>query len=193
MAIIAIVVGFVVPSIGSIMRGNDMTRGEQMLQEQLALARQTAIAKNRRVEVRFYNFDDPEVVGTDSLYRAFQTFVFDEKNTATPLGKILKLPGLLTINTNTTASTLMTLLDKAFDPAKDPKINIRGVGTAYTAKAFQFRPDGSTNLPSAAGPNWFLTLVSSSVIAQVSSATLPLNFATVQIDPIGGTVRTYRP
>jgi len=193
MAIIAIVVGFVVPSMGSIMRGNDMTRGEQIFQEQLALARQTAIAKNRRVEVRLYNFDDPEVVGTESLYRAFQTFIFDENNTAKPLGKIFKLPGILTINTNTTTSTLMALPAKMFDTAKDPQINIPGVGTAYTAKAFQFRPDGSTNLPSAAGSNWFFTLVSSSVIAQVNSATLPPNFATVQIDPIGGTVRSYRP
>lgn len=148
---------------------------------------------NRRVEVRLYNFDDPDVVGTDSQYRALQTFIFAEDNTATPLGKILKLPGTLAINTDTTVSTVMTLSNKVFDPAKDPQIKLPGVGTTYTARAFQFRPDGSTSLSSAAGSNWFFTLVSSNVATQVSPATLPPNFATIQIDSIGGTVRSYRP
>jgi len=193
LAIIAVVIAFVVPSMSGILRGNDMTRGEQMFQQQLALARQTAVANNRRVEVRLYEFDDPDVVGTDRLYRALQTFILAEDNTAKPLGNVQKLPNTVAINTTTTASTLMNLPDKTFDATKDPQIKLPGVGTTYTAKAFQFRPDGSTNLSSATVADWFITLVSTNPITQVNSTTLPPNFATIQIDRIGGTVRSYRP
>ncbi|MCX6960984.1 MAG: Verru_Chthon cassette protein D, partial [Verrucomicrobia bacterium] len=163
-------------------------RAEQMVQQQLASARQTAIARNRRVEVRFYKFDNPDDIGTTQTFCALQSFLIDDLNAATPIGRLTKLPATVLINESAANSSLFTVSDKTWTAGTDPQITLPGVST-YTAKAFQFRPDGSTSLSSAS--NWFLTLHAATAGATASS--LPPNFATIQIDPVSGAVRTYRP
>ena len=188
-AIIGVMSALVVPAMSSVLRGNEMNRAEQMVQQQLASARQTAIARNRRVEVRLYKFDNPDDIGTTQTFCALQSFLIDDTGAATPIGRLTKLPATVLINENTANSTLLTLSDKTSWPAPDPKISLPAVGTTYTAKAFQFRPDGSTSLSSA--DKWFLTLHAAT--AGATASTLPANFATIQIDPVSGAVRTYRP
>lgn len=188
-AIIGVMSALVVPAMSSVLRGNEMNRAEQMVQQQLASARQTAIARNRRVEVRLYKFDNPDDIGTTQTFCALQSFLIDDTGAATPIARLTKLPATVLINENTANSTLLTLSDKTSWPATDPKISLPAVGTTYTAKAFQFRPDGSTSLSSA--DKWFLTLHAAT--AGATASTLPANFATIQIDPVSGSVRTYRP
>ena len=190
-AIIGVMSALVVPAMSSVLRGNEMNRAEQMVQQQLASARQTAIARNRRVEVRFYNFDNPDDIGTNQTFCALQSFLIDDTGAATPIGRLTKLPATVLMNETAANSTLLQGSDKTWTPSTglDPKISLPGVGTNYTAKAFQSRPDGSTSLSSAS--NWFLTLHTATVGANASS--LPPNFATIQIDPVSGSVRTYRP
>jgi uncharacterized protein (TIGR02596 family) len=189
-AIIGVMSALVVPAMSSVLRGNEMNRAEQMVQQQLASARQTAIARNRRVEVRLYKFDNPDDIGTNQTFCALQSFLIDDTGAATPIGRLTKLPATVLINENTANSTLLTLSDKTWTPptGPDPQITLPGVST-YTAKAFQFRPDGSTSLSSA--DKWFLTLHAAT--AGATASTLPANFATIQIDPVSGSVRTYRP
>jgi uncharacterized protein (TIGR02596 family) len=188
-AIIGVMSALVVPAMSSVLRGNEMNRAEQMVQQQLAAARQTAIARNRRVEVRFYKFDNPDDIGINQTFCALQSFLIDDTGAATPIGRLTKLPATVLMNETLASSTLLTLSDKTSWPATDPKITLPSVGTTYTAKAFQFRPDGSTSLSSAS--NWFLTLHAAT--AGATASPLPPNFATIQIDPVSGSVRTYRP
>ena len=65
MAVIAIVAGFAVPAVTTMLKGSQLTQGSQMVVDQIALARQTALSRNRSVEVRFYKFADPEIPGED--------------------------------------------------------------------------------------------------------------------------------
>jgi uncharacterized protein (TIGR02596 family) len=188
-AIIAIMSALAMPAMSSILRGNEMNRAEQMVQQQLAAARQTAVARNRRVEVRFYKFDNPDDIGSTQTFCALQSFLIDENNAATPLGRLTKLPASVLMNEAAANSTLLTLGDKSWAPPADPQIALPGVGTTYTAKTFQFRPDGSTSLVPA--DKWFVTLHPATAGATASS--LPPNFATIQIDPVSGAVRSYRP
>jgi uncharacterized protein (TIGR02596 family) len=189
-AIIGIMSTLVVPAMSSLLRANEMNRAEQMVQQQLASARQNAIARNCRVEVRLYKFDNPDDVGTAQAFCALQSFLISDNGAATPLGRLTKLPATVLINENPANSTLLTLSNKTWTPptGTDPQITLPGVST-YTAKAFQFRPDGSTSLSSA--DKWFLTLHAAT--AGANASTLPPNFTTIQVDPVSGAVRTYRP
>ena len=188
-AIIGVMSALVVPAMSSVLRGNEMNRAEQMVQQQLASARQTAIARNRRVEVRFYKFDNPDDIGTTQTFCGLQSFLIDDTGAATPIGRLTKLPATVLMNESAANSSLPDLPNKSSWSATDPQISLPGIGTTYTAKAFQFRPDGSTSLSSA--KKWFLTLHAATAGATASS--LPPNFATIQIDPVSGAVRTYRP
>ena len=79
------------------------------------------------------------------------------------------------------------------------KIN-RAVGRVarnYEWMGFRFLPDGSTDLPPTAmisgtttGDTWYLTLVGSN---DLSKDIKTINFYTVQIDPVSGTLKSYRP
>ena len=188
-AIIGVMSALVVPAMSSVLRGNEMNRAEQMVQQQLASARQTAIARNRRVEVRFYKFDNPDEIGTTQTFCGLQSFLIDDTGAATPIGRLTKLPATVLMNETPANSTLLQVPNKTWTAGTDPQITLPGVGTSYTAKAFQFRPDGSTSLSPAS--NSFLTLHAATAGATASS--LPPNFATIQIDPVSGAVRTYRP
>ena len=189
-ALIALLTTLAVPAVGSMSRSNEITRGQQLIERQLVTARQTAVARNRRVEVRFYKFTDTGAMGSAPTFRAVQAFLIDEKNKATPVGRMAKLPDSVVLNEVVANSSLLGLADKAnWDASNDPQVSLPGVGTSYTAKAFQFRPDGSTSL--AAMNMWFVSI--HSAVNGATSAKPPVNFVTVQVDPVSGSVRSYRP
>lgn len=189
-ALLAILAVFAVPATANIMRGSEINRGDQALVQQLAIARQRAIARNRRVEVRFYKFINPDAVGSAPAFCAMQSFLIDENNKTTPNGRITKLPASVLINEVAANSSLLSVADKVnWDATTDPQISLPGAGTSYTAKAFQFRPDGSTSLDPT--QIWYVTLHSAQ--AGATAATPPSNFATIQVDPVSGATRSYRP
>ncbi|MFN6016393.1 MAG: Verru_Chthon cassette protein D, partial [Verrucomicrobiota bacterium] len=208
-AMIALLATFAAPSIDSMLGANDINRSQQAVQESLAFARQTAIARNRRVEVRFYKLEHHESIRlAGKEYRTFcamQAFLIDESNKVTPVGRITRLPRSVLMNEAAANSTLIANLPKkedwTADSGPDPQIPLGSNGKNYDAKAFQFRPDGSTNL-SPTG-NWFVTIhATRSGLAEThrddrvggTNATRPpLNFVTLQIDPVSGSVRSYRP
>jgi uncharacterized protein (TIGR02596 family) len=210
-AMIALLATFAVPSIDSMLGANDINRSQQAVQDSLAFARQTAIARNRRVEVRFYKLDHPESIRLDGkeykTFCAMQAFLIDESNKVTPVGRITRLPRAVLMNEAEANSTLIgKLSDKTnwtVDTGPDPQIPLGSNGKNYTAKAFQFRPDGSTNLD--ATQNWFLTIHATRSnlvenptfrddrVGGIEATTPPKNFVTLQIDPVSGAVRAYRP
>ena len=71
----------------------------------------------------------------------------------------------------------------------------RGIGLNYDYVAFRFLPDGSTNLPgkSATDANgaWFVTL--QNINDKPVGTTPPNNFYTLQVDPVSGTLKQFRP
>lgn len=187
-AIIIAIASLVVPGTTSALNNNNLSRAAQILLQQLASARQTAVAKNRRVEVRFYRFDDPDLPGADQYFRAVQSFLIADDNTAKPLGKIERLPGSIALLNSVEASPLLDVPDKAYGPGDVP-VKIPRV-SGYATKAFQFRPDGSTNLELGKA---FLSAASVRSPADASATQLSGNYIVVQVDRLGGGVRLYRP
>ncbi|XHR27111.1 MAG: Verru_Chthon cassette protein D [Chthoniobacteraceae bacterium] len=192
--IIGLLAAMAMPSSQSLLRGWRLTMGTRAVVDKLNLARQTALTKNHTVEVRFYQYGDAAQGEEPSLpqggkYRAVGLFEINPKTGAyTSVGKLEHLPLSVIMDRNPQLSSLFNFSSpKAGSSAWGA---IPRVGTAYNFIAFQFFPDGSTNLyPS--NSLWFLCFHGSSYGDFLAS--LPPNYYTVQIDPYNGHVKTYRP
>ncbi|MES2572500.1 MAG: Verru_Chthon cassette protein D [Verrucomicrobiota bacterium] len=211
--IIAVVVGFTVPAATTLIRGTQMTQGSQLLTDHVSLARQIALTKNRAVEFRFYKFADPETPGEDKAkpstgrFRAFQAFEVLESGAFIPVDKVQRLPSTVIINESTELSSLIgasgvlsALTEKGQD-ASLPELP-RDVGLNYEFVRFRFQPDGSTNLSlslkGAAAGKWFVTLHSIDydpikTTEPKDGASRQINFFTLQVDPVSGATKSYRP
>jgi uncharacterized protein (TIGR02596 family) len=210
--IIAVVVGMTIPAATTMIRGSQLTQGAQMLTDQMALARQTALSKNRSIEVSFYKFGDPETPGEDrnnpetGCFRAFQCFEVLESGAAIPVNKVQRLPSTVVINETKELSTIIG--DSRQNPiAPDntaPELP-RDVARKYLYSSFRFEADGSTNLSitrptgdtNAKSMRWFITLHAMDLGGRITEPKdgtgKQINFFTLQIDPISGTATTYRP
>src|SRR5437867_461870 len=79
-AIIIVIAGFAIPSVGPMLKGSSLSYSGQGVSDQLGLARQRALTKNRTVEIRFYRYGDPDVPGeqvsspASGKFRAMQAF-----------------------------------------------------------------------------------------------------------------------
>ena len=215
-SVIAIIAGFAVPAVTTMIRGSQLTQGSQMVADQIALARQIALSRNRSVEVRFYKFGGGETPGEDvtkpesGFFRSMQVFEILDNGALLPAGPVNRLP----INVIMNEGLLSTVLDederpRVKDPNTfDPEMPDTEVGRKYHYVAFRFLADGSTDLsPSGttsgkqsrpSGDSWYITLHGTNVKktgveTDGTTSTLPANYFTLQIDPITGSTRAYRP
>jgi len=187
MAIIAIVAAIVVPVAGNVSRGVKLSHATQTVGDELAAARQSAIGRNRAIELRIYQYSDPEIPGSASCFRALQMFEIINAYSFSALDKVQALPTATIIDSGATLSSLL-------DPSKVTISNgvdaLPRVGTNYKYVAFRFRPDGSTNLSPTAG-SWFLTVHEENKGDALAQP--PPNFNTLEVDPVNGSVRLFRP
>jgi uncharacterized protein (TIGR02596 family) len=203
--IIALMATLVIPASVTMLKGTDLTQGSNKFVDELDLARQTALSQNREVEVRLYQYADPnmpgESVGTTSSwkFRAIQLFEVADSGSSTPVDKAATLPASVIVdkgasaNQNTTLSSITSLAQSS--PTiptlyQAPQtFNTPRAGVNYNYVSFHFESDGSTDLPPTS--SWFITLHNINVGDELSSP--PQNFFTIQIDPTDGHVRTYNP
>ena len=214
MAIISVLIALVVPAASTMVRGSQLSQAVELMDSQLDLARQTALSRNHSVEVRFYQYADPSVQGEQQgspatgKYRALQLFDVSPSGTPLVLNKVQRLPLSVIIDSGSQLSSLIgATSNTAVAPAKNSgaalNVTIPTSGLQYNAVSFRFLPDGSTNLPSslsgsaggsgasAQSARWYLTL--HNAVDGDARATPPSNFATLQLDPANGHIRTYRP
>lgn len=200
-AIIAIIAAFTVPAASTILRGSKLTQASQIVTDQISLARQTALTRNRSMEVRFIRFGDPETPGESASdpstghFRAMQVFEVLESGVAVPLDKPQLLPQSVIMNPSAELSSLIGGSSQKTTKAtnSDPELP-RGIARNYEYVAFRFLEDGSTNLSptgGAAAGKWFVTLHNAN--EKVSGSTPPANFFTLQIDPVSGATKLFRP
>jgi uncharacterized protein (TIGR02596 family) len=215
MAVIAIVIAFAVPAATQIMRGSQLTQGSQQLSDQIGYARQIALSRNRTIEVRFYRFSDPETPGEDvtqpslGKWRAIQCFEQLENGAMLPIGPMHRMPRMVIMD----GDKYSTLLNKELrgepklasldntTPELPVEVGQRKVGRNYEYISFRFLPDGSTDLPPRASRShtandtgiadtWHLTLVG---LTDENREISNVNYFTLQIDPISGASKSFRP
>ncbi len=183
-ALFVVLAVMVVPGTGDMLRSQDISAAGRIVEQSLNNARILAVTKNRRVEVRFYKSN------STSRIIGLQLFEFDESGTTPlPATAMRWLPKSATINENLANSTLWANLPVKSFSTLDPKIPLPEIGTDYEARAVQFLPNGGINLDPT--QRWFLTVHETR--SNPSSSSLPANFYCVQVEPVLGTTRVYRP
>jgi len=203
--IIGIVAAFAVPAASTILKGSQMTQASQIVVDQISLARQQALARNRAAEVRFIRYTDPEVPGDkgpdgkDGAFRAIQVFEVLENGVAVPLDKPQLLPQSVVMNAGKELSSLLGDTSTTGWPKEVNKSKVKSDKTApklprkiedeYEYVAFRFMPDGSTNLKPT--DKWFVTI--HNMNDKPTGTNPPNNFFTLQIDPVSGASKGYRP
>lgn len=190
-AILALAMALIVPAIEPLFRSSGLSQAADQVTSTLSLARQTAIVRNRPVEVRLYRYADAGEQ-PPGRFHGLQAFVIESNpdiKIATALGRKQTLPATVCISAAEELSSLMNPSLASQVSGNDLMQRIPTIDLNYTAVCFRFLPDGSTNLPSTSKA--FLTLVSSAV--PDTSTTPPPNFATLLIQPSNGKVKLLRP
>lgn len=183
-AIITILAVLALPAFNSINSGRFLEQAGQKIFDQIALARQIALSKNRSVEVWLLKI--PTEPTGNPAYSAIQLMEVSDDGSDKPLGKAVKLPQSMVISEESQlsslfSSTAMGTLDKASLP------NLSSLGKPEEVRFFRFKPNGQTDL-SNMSEKYYLTVQNQRDVGKT-----PANFATIQIDPMSGRVRILRP
>jgi len=182
-AIIGIIAAFTVPAATRILSGSQLGQATSLVVGQLKYARQEALSQNKTIEVRFYKYIDPAAPGTTDAIRALQLWQTNSDGKRTAVGSIQRFPGIVVVGDDATITKLGTDQDSSGLAASEKPRSLPG---SFKFKTVQFRPDGSTTLDTAS--QWFLTLKNEN-----QPANPPANFATIQIQPLVGSVQVFRP
>lgn len=181
--ILAILTTAAAPALSSVMTGSNLNRAGQMVADQIALARQEAVTKNREVQIRFFTIDSISKSGPSGV----QLWRVDEGAagpTTNPVGRMMRLPDGIVINPDTAISPLLFSTNGGLISGNT---NLSSYGTvSYTG--FRIRANGT--MDNAIGKNNFVTLQNAT---PAPSSTVPANYYTLQINPVTGKVITYRP
>lgn len=185
LAIFGILLGVLVPATSSLMESTNVTRGGQLVESQIQLARQLASSKNRPVEIRLIKVPTLPMGGLGAI----QLWQVDppqgtNSGVARPVTRVEYLPtGVCISEDSAKNSRLLTAC---------PMTNAMPTGAPLAGSAYsaiQIRPSGLVS-PSVNMNSLYLTVVP----ARFGNLNeLPNNFATIQINPLTATPRTYRP
>ena len=181
-AVIVVLLALGGPAINGAQQGMALATAGAAFEAQLVDARESAISRRSRVESRFYKCKKD---GTDA-YRGIQNFIQSLDGSMTPLAKPVWLPTGLVISEDALYSSLLSGNNTVQKEGTGLGM-IPSYGTSYTAKTFEFLPDGSTSIPDLQPPPFF------TIYPEGRADPAAANFYTIQIDPVTGKLRTHRP
>lgn len=193
-AILGILLLLAVPPIGTVMRASGVANGGNQLLTALSQARQTAIARNRTVEVRLYQYLDPAAPQEpdEGRFRSMQLFLIEtieQGSEAAPIGRTIHFSGRTYLAPNPALSSILDAAIRPLVTGASLGHPISLCGLDYQAATFRFYPDGSTDLPTE--QLMYLTLVPE--ITESTITTPPENFATIVVQPTTGKAQLHRP
>lgn len=185
MAIMAVLAAVAVPAVSHTLRASKLTSAGQLVVDELNLARQTAKSRNAPVEVRFYKLPDHDKPSAaPSIYRGMQTFLVSGASIL-PIDGPKMFPAPVVISSGTAESPFLSSNDHPEEGAF-PGIELPGYGDNYRYRSFTFTPGGSADLEH---PDNCLTLV----LQNDKAITDGSNYFAIQVNPISGAVRSFRP
>ncbi len=203
LSIISVLAVATVPALKGTLDAFNVSGAADLAGSEISLARQMAISRNLPVEVRIYKDEQ----ATGEPWRIIALVIpatasgaaDDEWITG---GKIL--PGNVLFEDSGDFSTLIS--DAVPYNATTPvapwsQTEVTNAPALVRGKdyiAFQFKPDGSTNLPSVDSSNdpapWCLTLKGASAAPAASGSTGPsANYVAIVLDSLTGRSLTYQP
>ncbi len=184
-AIISILMALTVPAVSSLIENTNVTRGAQLVESQIQLARQLASSRNRPVEVRLIKVPAQSANGVSAI-QLWQMDPPSGDNAAQsrPLTRAEMLPTAICISEDATAAS--RLFAKCGFTNSIPSGSPLS-GSAYAA--FQIFPSGLLS-PYVDMQAAYVTVLPT---RNAKDTSLPRNYAIIQINPMTGTPSTYRP
>jgi uncharacterized protein (TIGR02596 family) len=186
MTIIVILTALTVWGYRGISTALSLSAASQAVTSELTMARQTALALNENVEIRFYQYPDCTGATTTVEYQAMQSFSSKDNGMSTPLDKITFFPPNIMISASSTYSSPLGSTTATPAVASDPAIQVNGVGHSYSYVSASFTSNGTLD-PQVA--SWFVTVLEKKYAAGGS----PVNFTTITVDPLNGRIHQFRP
>ncbi len=181
-AIVSLLAAMTIPAVNTVLNGTNINRAGELVGDQIRIARQEAVTKNREVDVRFYHLVNGSTTGWTGLQ------VWRVEQTATgasyvAVGKVITLPAGIIIS-DPDSTSLSPLLNA--DASMTGTSTVTSFGNvAY--RGFSFRADGSPESVVSDSDN-FLTLQ-----GVKAAGSPPANYYTIQINSVTGKVIVYRP
>ena len=187
--IIAVIVAFTIPAMGPALKGSKLRQATDELEALLAGSHQLAITENTPVEIRFFKYEDPESPGSPRMFRSYQsaqviTNPQDHNQDSYDLGEVKMLPSAFVI----AEKTYSTLVESEFLRRDEMEIP-RSKSAEYVA--FEFRPDGSTNLATVDEKHWTITIMRETDLG--STLDESTEFITLVLNPFNGRIRRLQP
>ena len=223
MVIIAIMLGITLPALSTVLTSYDVSTASDQVTSELNLARQDALSLNENVYVVLFQYKgSTSFEGAAGRYRALQLFqeidvALDSSGnpvsgTTLPSTYIQASGGskvyvsaltkpIILGGTTVIADQQSTLLTQESLPSLSGSSYSQFGSTPPTTAAFCFTPSGQTSLgtvSSTQNPTGngfpFLVVTDLKALARITGATtLPANYALIEINPINGVARTFRP
>ncbi|PTY03628.1 hypothetical protein DB346_07090 [Verrucomicrobia bacterium LW23] len=192
LGIVSVLMLIMIPVTNSMVQSYQLSSTSQIIQNQLAQARQMAVTSGSAVQVRLYFLPGAQApaTATPSVWRGMQCFVEGDVTGSgaaavaplTPVSMPVYFKSPAIILNNNQRSTILTLTPSAPTAAEMlPPFNQN-----YSYVSFRFRPTGETDLPETAN---CITVTLDR--APVAAQGLPANFRTLQINCRNGTVRSF--
>lgn len=189
-AIVGLLSVFAISGFNQTVRGTKIASTAQGVSDALGLARNSALARNRPVQVRFYKLPDFNANSGDSpqIYRGLQIFVCDTLST-NALTKPYLFPDPVVASTDSRKSSLLQQTE-----VSDSTVTNVGGFRNHRYVAVTFGSDGIIRNASAqltTTNQWFITVQTKNDLA--TDATFPNNFATISVNPVTGNTKVYQP
>ena len=202
LGVVGLLLAFAAPNLFSLINASTLTGEGTLLENQLTLAQQEAVAKSSDVEIRFFKLADASAAQIEERYRAYQLFQYNREGDMEPISAFFRVRAPAAFHLD-----LSTLLQPGKATGDDKKYGFESPREGqYEAPAgaggskvmtdyisFRFRPDGSTDLPFRSGDardTWYITLVQGEGAIESS---MPDNYVCLQVNPYNGSVSQYRP
>jgi uncharacterized protein (TIGR02596 family) len=193
MTLLSVLAVAAVPAMKGTLDGVTISGAAGMAESEISLARQTAMSRNMPVEVRIYRHDDGNGLAWRAMALVIPASVSGQASDEwLNRGKIL--PGNVVVDD---AQEYSTLLSQAQAPASEPmgpwtateSAGAPGLLKSKTYVAFQFKPDGSTNLPN--GQPWCITL--RNYHSRPNGSAPAANYVSIVLDSLTGRTMSYQP
>jgi uncharacterized protein (TIGR02596 family) len=185
LVIMVILLALTAPSLSQAISANRLTSAGEGLLFKVSLAQQIAVTENRPVEIRFYRYTAEDLEG----FHAYQLFFLNEsENEGAPVeNPVLFGEGTVSIS-ETALSPLLDIMNSGgLVAAQTEPFSSRNA----RYKSIVFYPNGTTNIHAPLRRS-YLTLADPRAAVEGAGGTPP-NFYTLQIDPVTGRARSYRP
>ena len=182
MVVVALLIGLAVPSISNLQGSARLNDTSDRVIRLFRLARQHATTENRRIEIRFFKFADPDQPGSTVTFRG-ATLSAPDAEVPNGLSNVYRFPTGIVMSSDANFSSIVNL----GSTGTENDFALEGIDSAEYV-GVTVRANGSFDGPPS--EKYFVTLWQE---RDAAGGIPPKDYITIQVDPVSGGIETFRP